>query len=241
MSKTKNAAIIVAAGKGLRMKAHKPKQFMPLSQQPILRYTLIPFIQCNSIHEIIVVVPESYIEECTHDILKPLTDDILHTEKKLQCIEGGARRQDSVFNGLQAVTGQVNIVVIHDGVRPFIKSSDISQLISQAREKKAVITGIKPRDTVKLVDQNHYIKQSIDRNCLQMAQTPQAFSYELIKRAHEYGQKERLDVTDDAMLIEHMGEKVFVASGHSMNIKITTPDDLLLAQAILPLWINERP
>jgi len=239
MSKPKNVAIIVAAGIGQRMKSNMPKQFLALANQPILWYTLQPFIQCQDIDTIFIVVPKLYIEKCENEIIKPLrkVHNLFESDKlKMRCICGGERRQDSVYAGLQAMGDFADIVVIHDGVRPFVTPMQISQIINIARKKNAVIFGIKPRDTVKRIDPNNYIKQSVDRDSLILAQTPQAFSYALIKKAHELARHKGLRATDDAMLIELMGEKVHVAPGHPFNIKITTPEDLIFSKTILTEW-----
>jgi len=236
---TGNVAIIVAAGSGQRMQSQMPKQFLELANRPILWHTLSAFLQCQDLDQIFVVVPELYKNKCENEIITPLirTCNVIQSDhKKITCIAGGARRQDSVYIGLQAVESLSDIVVIHDGVRPFVTPSQITQIIDLAKKYKAVIFGIKPRDTVKMIDNNSCITQSIDRDRLLMAQTPQAFSFELIKRAHEFAINNEFSATDDAMLIEQIGAKVFVASGHPLNIKITTPEDLILSKNILTAW-----
>jgi len=237
--KTKNCAIIVAAGKGTRMKAPQPKQFMALTSHPILWHTAKPFIQCKDIHEIIFAVPEIYIETCQREVIHSLCETLQVNDKNrscLRCVKGGARRQDSVFAGLTELENTTDIVVIHDGVRPFVTPLQISRYVELAKEKKAVIPGIPPQETVKKVDEDGAINHTIDRSQIQMAQTPQAFSYELIKRAYDFGIQNSLTVTDDAMLVEKMGEKVYIDQGHPLNIKITTPEDLILAEKICQIW-----
>ena len=237
----KNIAIIVAAGKGERMKSHLPKQFLKLNHHPILWHTLKPFLECTDIHHIIVTVPESFINECQNQIIQPLLkqyslSEKFSVDKDIDCIRGGHQRQESVYLGLKSINHPASIVVIHDGVRPFITSNQISLLIGQAKQKEAVIFGISPRDTIKQVDKNNDITATIDRNKIQMAQTPQAFSYELIMKAHETGRQKNIKATDDAMMVEHMGKKVFVEQGHPLNIKITTPEDLILSKGIFDVW-----
>lgn len=243
MKQTGNAAIIVAAGSGQRMKTNMPKQFLELANRPILHYTLRPFIQCQDIDKIVVVVPKLFKKTCEDEIIAPLLKERSFDESnksKIFCINGGDSRQESVYAGLQAIDGFSDIVAIHDGVRPFITPGQISLIIRQAREKKAVIFGIKPRDTVKQVGHNNCIKKSIDRNSLLMAQTPQAFSYALIRQAHECAMTSGLFATDDAMLMEWMGEKVYILPGHTLNIKITTPEDLIFSKNILTIWPPEN-
>ena len=239
MRKSGNAAIIVAAGSGQRMKNNMPKQFLELANHPILWHTLKAFVQCQDINNICIVTPSLYHNKCKNEIIEPLLKELNLVESdrsRITSINGGARRQDSVYAGLQAIEGLAEIVIIHDGVRPFVTASQISGILNQARKKKAVIFGIKPRDTIKMVDHNNCIEQSIDRDHLLMAQTPQAFSYALIKKAHEYARNKGLNATDDAMLVEQMGEKVYVEPGHAFNIKITTPEDLIFSKTILTLW-----
>jgi 2-C-methyl-D-erythritol 4-phosphate cytidylyltransferase len=237
-----NAAIIVAAGSGQRMKNSTPKQFLKLANHPILWYTLKPFVQCKDIDQIFLVTPALYHNKCINEIIKPLIKEfniVDFDRPTISCIPGGARRQDSVYAGLQAIDSLADIVIIHDGVRPFVTANQISRIINQARKKKAVIFGIRPRDTVKMIDQKNFIKQSIDRDCLLLAQTPQAFSYAIIKKAHDYAKNKGLDATDDAMLVEQMGEKVYVEQGHTLNIKITTPEDLIFSETILSFWPHD--
>ncbi|MBF0452018.1 MAG: 2-C-methyl-D-erythritol 4-phosphate cytidylyltransferase [Candidatus Magnetomorum sp.] len=239
MTSSRNIAIIVAAGKGERMNSPLPKQFLMLNHHPILWHALKPFLKCVDIHQIIIAVPERFIETCQNQIIKPLLEELSMNDvgpQRIRCVCGGSRRQDSVYLGLQAIEEPASIVVIHDGVRPFITETQITSLINQAKEKKAVIFGLTPRDTIKKVNANNYITDTIDRSQVKIAQTPQAFSYPLIKRAHLLGQEKRLDATDDALLVEYLGEKVFVAPGHPLNIKITTPEDLILSQGILAEW-----
>jgi len=239
MKNSKNVAIIVAAGSGQRMKTNMPKQFLELDNRPILWYTIRPFIQCKDIEQIYIVVPQVFKNKCENEIIMPLSQELKLDDSctpHIKCFSGGERRQDSVYTGIQAIEDGSDIVVIHDGVRPFVTSNQISQIIDCARVKKAVIFGIKPRDTIKKVDHINCIKQSIDREHLLMAQTPQAFSYALIKQAHEMARKENLSATDDAMLVEYLGEKVYVEPGHPLNIKITTPEDLLFSRTILTVW-----
>jgi 2-C-methyl-D-erythritol 4-phosphate cytidylyltransferase len=234
-----NAAIIVAAGSGQRMKTNMPKQFLELADHPILYYTLKTFIKCPDIDKIVVVVPKLFINTCENEIIAPLAKEqsrVGSGKAKMYCINGGESRQESVYAGLQSLEVHTEIVVIHDGVRPFITPGQISQIIKQAREKKSVIFGVKPRDTVKQIDQENYIEKSIDRDSLLMAQTPQAFSYALIKQAHESAMNNGVCATDDAMLIEQISEKVYVLPGHPFNIKITTPEDLIFSKTILNIW-----
>jgi len=242
MNSSKNIAIIVAAGKGERMQSHLPKQFLKLKNRPILWYTLIPFLKCQDISQIILAIPEPYKKNCQNDIIQPILEKfnfINSNPPKILCINGGKRRQDSVYSGLMAIES-ASIVVIHDGVRPFITEKQISSIVNQTKKKKAVLFAIPPKDTIKKVNSKKIIVDTIERAHTQMAQTPQAFSYDLIKRAHSYGKKNRLDVTDDSMLVEQLGEKVYTEPGHSFNIKITTPEDLIMAKGILEAWPIEE-
>ena len=154
-------------------------------------------------------------------------------QKKVTPVAGGLKRQDSVYNGLLAVDEKVSTVVIHDGVRPFINPSSIEECIREAVLHGACILGMPASDTLKLADDSGYIEKTLERDSVWLAQTPQAFNYSLIKKAHDRARKEGFKGTDDASLVERIGEKVKIIRGSIENIKITTPEDLAIARAIL--------
>ncbi|MBU2622443.1 MAG: 2-C-methyl-D-erythritol 4-phosphate cytidylyltransferase [Proteobacteria bacterium] len=221
-------AVIVAAGKGVRMKCTTLKQYLELEGVPLLSITLKAFDKCSLIDEIILVVPSGDIGFCLEKIINPAG-----IQKKVTPVAGGLKRQDSVYNGLLAVDEKVSTVVIHDGVRPFVNPSSIEECIREAVLHGACILGLPVSDTLKLADGSGYIKKTLERDSVWLAQTPQAFDYSLIKKAHDRARKEGFKGTDDASLVERIGEKVKIIRGSIENIKITTPEDLAIARAIL--------
>lgn len=228
------SAIIVAAGKGIRMNNTVRKQYLLLAERPILSHTLSAFDACNLINKIFLVVPEQDFEFCHKDILSPLK-----LQKKVRLVSGGTERQNSVYNGLLSIDAG-SMVVIHDGVRPFINSEQLAACINGAKEHGACILGIPAYDTVKSINRSDYIDKTLERNAIWLAQTPQVFKYDLIIKAHEHAKQEGFTGTDDAMLVERLGINVRIIRGNRYNIKITTAEDLLLAKAILRAGLAGR-
>ena len=220
------SAVIVAAGKGIRMNDTVRKQYLPLAGRPVLAHSLTLFEECNLISKIILVVPEDDFNFCKKEILPA------RSEKTVRLVPGGKKRQDSVYNGLLAADENKGIVVIHDGVRPFINIEMLELCINGAKEVGACIFGIPVHDTVKQVESGHIIK-TLERDTLWLAQTPQAFQYEIIRKAHENARLKGYEGTDDAFLVEQMGKHVKIINGSKNNIKITTREDLKLAEAVL--------
>ncbi|MBW2739098.1 MAG: 2-C-methyl-D-erythritol 4-phosphate cytidylyltransferase [Deltaproteobacteria bacterium] len=225
------SAIIVAAGKGIRMGDDDVrKQYLLLDDRPLISHTIEVFDECSIIDEIFLVVPEEDFVFCNENILNQQ-----NFQKKVSLVPGGARRQDSVYNGLLAIDNIIDdsIAVIHDGVRPFIRSEQLTECITCATDYDACIFGIPAYDTLKRVNSSGFIENTIERNTIWLAQTPQAFKYNLIRRAHENAIHTGINGTDDAMLVEQLGIKVRVVTGSRCNIKITTKEDLLLARAMI--------
>ncbi|MFO7665722.1 MAG: 2-C-methyl-D-erythritol 4-phosphate cytidylyltransferase [Desulfobacterales bacterium] len=221
-------AVIVAAGKGIRMNSATRKQYLELEGTPLLSITLRAFDKCSLIDEIILVVPPGDIVFCLEKVISPAG-----IQKKVIPVAGGLKRQDSVYNGLLAVHEKKSTVVIHDGVRPFVTPSSIEECIREAVKHGASIVGMPASDTLKLADGSGYIKKTLERDFVWLAQTPQAFEYGLIKKAHDSARKEGFEGTDDASLVERLGEKVRIIKGSANNIKITTPEDLEAAKYML--------
>jgi len=221
-------AIIVGAGKGLRMKTDVPKQYLSLNNLPIIAYSLKAFADCAKIDSIYWAVSEKDRNTCKEKILPQLS-----IEKPVHVLQGGRRRQDSVYNGLAAVKNHTSIVAIHDGVRPFIRPGQISESITLAQSSGACILGLPVSDTLKSVNASNVIEGTVKRENLWRAQTPQTFKYSIIREAHEKAAADGYRGTDDASLVEHYGGKVSIIEGSSRNIKITKPEDLLIAEALL--------
>jgi 2-C-methyl-D-erythritol 4-phosphate cytidylyltransferase len=221
-------AIIVGAGKGLRMKSTTPKQFLVLMNLPIIGYSLKAFAACDAVAEIYLVVSSGEMEYCRESLLPSLD---LATPVKL--VAGGKRRQDSVYNGLMAMEGHEGIVAIHDGVRPLVKPAQIAACIAGAAASGACMLGMPVGDTLKRVGPSGIIEETVLRDKMWQAQTPQAFQYALIRSAHERAAKEGFTGTDDASLVERYGADVTIIKGSADNIKITLPEDLAIAEALL--------
>lgn len=222
-------AIIVAAGKGIRMNDKLRKQYILLAGRPILAYSVLAFDACDLIDCIILVVPKKDIDYCWKDIVAPL-----NLCKKINLVSGGEKRQDSVYNGLMAVDkNAAEIVVIHDGVRPFVSHEQIAACITGAKEYGACILAIHADDTLKQVDRSGFICNTLERDDILLAQTPQAFQYDLIIKAHENARREGFTGTDDASLVERLGENIKIIYGSKQNIKITNREDLVFATALI--------
>jgi 2-C-methyl-D-erythritol 4-phosphate cytidylyltransferase len=229
--KTKVHAIIVAAGKGNRMSGSVRKQYIALDGIPILEHTLNIFDSCAKVNQIIVVVPDEDLDFCRKKILRPAK-----LQKNVSLIAGGSVRQDSVYNALKIIKPDEGIVIVHDGVRPFLRQKHLVACIKGAAELGACILGIPAFDTVKKVNPKGVIIQTHKRDTLWLAQTPQVFEVKLIKKAHEKARQEGFIGTDDASLVERLGAAVKIIPGSRSNIKITNPEDLNLARAIIKDW-----
>jgi len=221
-------AIIVAGGSGKRMLHDRPKQYVPLAGIPILARSLITFQKTPSVGRIILVVPAGDREYVRDEIV-----DRYRITKARQIQEGGEKRQDSVGKGLEMVTNGDDIVLIHDGVRPFATQALIESSISEAARSGAAVPVIPSADTVKMIDEDGGVRHTLDRAALRLAQTPQAFKREIIVEAFESACREGFCGTDDASLVERMGVPVRAIPGLPHNIKITTPEDLLLGEFLL--------
>ena len=222
------AAIIVAAGKGVRMQDSKRKQYLPLAGLPIIAHTLTIFGNCDLVDHIYLIIPRDDFVFCRERILNRIKP-----AAKVTLVAGGARRQESVYRGLQQLDPGCRIVVIHDGVRPFVQPDQITACISGAQKIGACILGIPAYDTLKQVDQSGNIVNTTARDAIWLAQTPQAFRYDLIKKAHEQARLDGYQGTDDASLVERLGAPVRIIRGSRSNIKITTKEDLEIARALL--------
>lgn len=222
------SAIIVAAGQGRRMGTKASKQFLEFEGRPILAYTLKKFQDCKEIDEIIVVTNEENIDYCKLNIVDKYSFD-----KVKDIVPGGSERQFSVCNGIRKVNKSSDIVLIHDGVRPFVKIENILDTIKGAIDNRACILGVKAKDTIKITNKNNIIINTPNRDDLWHIQTPQAFEYKLIKESYESALKDGIYVTDDAMIVERLGIDVMIAEGSYDNIKITTMEDLILCNALI--------
>lgn len=222
------SVVIVAAGLGKRMKADINKQYLLLKNKPIVAHTIEKFENNDYIDEIIVVTREDEINYC-----KEFVVDKYKFKKIKKIVSGGSERQDSVYNGLKNCSSDTKIVLIHDGVRPFIKGEEIEEIIKETLENNASVIGVRVKDTIKIVNNNNTIIDTPNRETLFAVHTPQAFEYKLIMKAHKTCESKGWIVTDDSSLVERLGIKVKMIEGSYDNIKITSPEDLYVAQSIL--------
>lgn len=224
-----NVAIVLAAGKGSRMHSQVHKQYLSLGGQPVLCHSLSAFETFPGVQEVILVTGKEEMEYCQGQIV-----EAYGFRKVTKVIAGGAERYHSVFRGLQAVE-KCDYVFIHDGARPFVDETMLQRALAGVRQYKACVVGMPVKDTIKVSDCSGFAAQTPDRSSLWMIQTPQVFSYSLIKTAYEHLLcSGGIKVTDDAMVLEQMtGHSVKLIEGSYENIKITTPEDLVIAQALL--------
>jgi len=230
----KVSAIIPAAGLGIRMGSNTPKQFLLLDGKPILHHTLSALDQCSIVDEIILVVSEQEIEKGYQEIQNS-------HPKVTKVIAGGKERQDSVSNGIQNLDPETDIVVIHDGVRPFVSPALISETVAAARKFGSAITAIPVSDTIKKVDKVGLVERTVDRGGLWRVQTPQTFQVSLLKKAFEKARADNFYGTDESSLIEYLGREVKVIAGSEFNIKITRSEDLVLGETIAKLLNAGQP
>lgn len=225
----KVTAIIVAGGSGKRMGMSIKKQYILLQEKEVLTHTLEVFNKSNCIDEIIVVVSEDEIQKVQQEIIEKYK---LHKVAKV--VAGGAERQDSVYQGLLAVDEHTEYVMIHDGARPFIKEETLQQALKVTMEQEASIVAVPVKDTIKMSRVgSQEVESTPQRERLWSVQTPQSFKKSLLLEAYKYAKAHNLKVTDDSMLVEAYGHPVYIVDGDYTNIKITTPEDLLLGEAIL--------
>ncbi|GJL56847.1 MAG: 2-C-methyl-D-erythritol 4-phosphate cytidylyltransferase [Nitrospirales bacterium] len=222
------AAVVPAAGRGVRMGGSTPKQFLSLGDVPLVVHSLRTLDAVEAISEVIVVIPEADRQYCQEAVV-----DRFHIQKVTQIVSGGRRRQDSVRHGMLALKTKPDVVVVHDGVRPFVSREIVEQAIVTAQTQGAALVAIPMKDTVKRVNEQGRVEATLARKQLWLAQTPQVFRYSWLVEAHAMAEAKNLDVTDDAGLVEQLGYPVTIVQGSAFNIKITRPEDIALGEAIL--------
>lgn len=229
MEQGRCTAIVLAAGQGKRMHSKIQKQFLEIGGKPILYYSMECFQKSPLIQDIILVTGEDMISYCQSEIVEKYG-----FTKVCKVTAGGKERYDSVYAGLLCCQ-DTDYVYIHDGARPFVTEEMIQRGYEAVKRTNACVMGMPSKDTVKLADPSGYIKETPDRKIVWNIQTPQIFSYDLIRGAHEsIRKKDMSNVTDDAMVVEQeTGTKILLVEGSYQNIKITTPEDLAVAEAFL--------
>lgn len=229
-----NTAIVLSGGAGKRMKSDVPKQYLFIHDKPVLFYSVSAFQKCDFIDEIIIVAAEEYIEYVSLEIVEKYG-----LSKVCAVVAGGKERYDSVYEGLKRKSGS-GIVFIHDGARPCVSPEILQKCYNMACEGKACVAAVPVKDTIKIVDEQKISIGTPDRKTLWQVQTPQVFSCGLIRKAYDmmYASGDTDGITDDAMVAEmFLKEKIYMAESDYTNIKITTPEDMILAEAFL---VNDK-
>jgi len=221
----KVGAIIPAAGRGKRIGASVPKQFLEIQGRPLLHHTLMVFASCKLIDYVVLVMPRADVDEMGEDWLNKY-------EIVRKVVVGGEQRQDSVYNGFSSLEKGTDIVVVHDGVRPFTTPQMITATVEAAQQHGAAITAIPVSDTVKQAADG-FVKQTVSRDGLWRVQTPQAFQCGLLQQAFKKAKKDSYYGTDEGSLVEYLGERVKIVPGSELNIKITRKEDLVLGESLL--------
>ena len=222
------AALIPAAGSGVRMGGHVAKPFLQLGGREILARTLDVFERCAIIDEVWVIVAADHVSACRRGIIERYGFGKVHG-----LVAGGASRQESVWRGLQRVDTSVDLVVVHDGVRPFLTETVLQATLDCAAQHGAAVAAVPLQDTLKRVSEKGDVEATVAREKLWRIQTPQAFRRRALIAAYRQAWERGLCATDDASLLESMGHPVKVVSGLESNIKITTPEDLVLSERLL--------
>lgn len=226
-------AIVLAAGSGTRMQADVPKQYMEIKGKPLIYYALRAF-EDSPVDEVVLVTGKEDIAYCKDEII-----DRYGFHKVGAVVAGGKERYNSVYAGLCAAEG-LDYVLIHDGARPCIEPSQIEKLLEEVKHDKACVAAVRVKDTIKIADAEGFVKETPKRSCLWQVQTPQAFEYTLIREAYNRlfaMEHTNLEVTDDAMVVEQMlGKRIRLVENSYKNIKVTTPDDKIIAEAFLEKW-----
>lgn len=219
--------IIPAAGMGTRMEADIPKPYLLLKGKTVLERTLSCFQGLDSLRQVIVSTSDIYKEQ-TSDILARLFEGI-----DTVVVDGGKRRQDSIYNAFQKVSGSISYIAVHDAVRPFIKMDRITECLRKSVDNGAAIIGVPVKDTIKQVNFDGYIERTPDRSQLWQAQTPQIFHKALYADAFQFAKQKNVEVTDDASLFEAFGKDVQMVEGDRENFKLTYPIDFKIAELIV--------
>lgn len=227
------ALIIPAAGSGSRMKRETPKPYLEIYDKTILEHTICRFLPLSGLRQILVATSEEYVET-TEQIL----DSLLPNNIEGSCLVGGRERQDSIYNALREVS-EVDLVIVHDAVRPFVKLRHVEECCRMASEVGSAVLGVPAKDTIKRVNKQRLIMETPSRKFLWQTQTPQVFQKELILEAYKKARQDDFVGTDDASLVERLDKNVKMIEGDRSNFKITYPLDLELAQLLMRKSKNE--
>ncbi len=228
MTKTRTIAIVPSAGRGKRL-GYRKKAYLELGGRPVLYHTLNVFETSELIDGVVVVVTPDDVERCRLHVVERYG-----LRKVLSVVAGGSERQASVWNGLEKAEEYTpRHIVVHDGARPFVTQALLERTLRPVTEGRvAAVCGVVPKDTVKELEDG-VVRRTIPRDTLRLIQTPQAFSFDVLKRAHTMAMEKGVSATDDSTLVELLGKEVYVVEGAYDNIKITTEEDILMAENIL--------
>ena len=229
MMQEKITAIVLAAGQGKRMKSSVQKQFMLVHDKPVLYYSLKTFEESSKITDVVLVTGADEIDYCRREIVERYGFSKVH-----HIVPGGKERYHSVYEGLKSCES-ADYVYIHDGARPFVDEDMIVRAYDEVKRSGACVVGMPVKDTIKIADKEGNIAHTPNRSLVWMIQTPQVFTYDVVRKAYDLQmENENPSITDDAMVVEQMlGKKVRLVEGSYRNIKITTPEDIVLAEALL--------
>ncbi|ARS37192.1 2-C-methyl-D-erythritol 4-phosphate cytidylyltransferase [Pontibacter actiniarum] len=220
MAQLPQYAIIVAGGSGSRMQRDTPKQFLEVAGKPVLMHTIERFYKYNPAIRLIVVLPQEQLNTW-RELCRKHTFKLFH-----MTVPGGATRFGSVKNGLDAVMGE-GLVAVHDGVRPFVETETIKAAFEAAEQQGSAVVAVSPKDSIRELTESG--SRAVPRAKYKLVQTPQCFRASILRKAYEQPEQEHF--TDDASVVESTGEKITLVEGSYRNIKITTPEDLILAEA----------
>lgn len=219
--------IIPAAGQGNRMKSRNNKIFLPLIDMPMLLHSILTFSSCSEVDNLLVVVAFDEVAK-VKIILRGLAGI-----KSWQVVVGGSERQYSIANAIKVVSEETDVILVHDGARPLLTEQCVKNVIQAARQYKAAVVAVAVKDTIKTVDDNGWVTGTLERSTLWSIQTPQGFDANLLREAYDKAAEDGYVGTDDSSLVERLGVKVKVIPGCYENIKVTTPEDLIIAAALL--------
>ncbi len=223
------SGIIVAGGKSERMGPNVDKTFLSLGAKPVLVYSMLAFEKCADVDEVVLVVRKERIETAR------CAAQMFGCKKITRIVAGGNQRQQSVLQGLKDIHAESELVVVHDGARPCVTPELISETLKSARLYGSGVAAVKVTDTVKEVEKGTVISRTVDRTMLWQVQTPQAFRVDLLRKAFEVVVRKKIKITDEAAAVECISTDVRLVAAFPGNIKITTPDDLVLAAALMRL------
>lgn len=222
-------AIILAAGAGRRIGGGVAKSYLPIAGRPLVLRTLDRMFSSQTVERVVLVVAADDMERCE----ALLRNDSALRDRPYLLQTGSGTRQQSAQRGLEKVDAETDVVIIHDGARPFVSAALIDRCVESAAQKGAVVVGLPARDTIKIVGDDGLILSTPARRSLWEIQTPQVFQKELIVAAHRQAERDGVEVTDDAMVVERLGKPVFVLEGERTNLKITLPEDIWLAEMMI--------